>query len=496
VARGSLINTSIGDYRIDRLLGAGGMGEVYRGVHARLGRAVAVKVLSPEGPGASFVQRFWHEARLHATLHHPNIVELYDFIEHRGQLCIVMEYVDGEALSDRVRLRGPLPAAEAIAVFTGVTAAVAYLHSNGIVHRDIKSANVRLASSGAAKLLDFGIAKTGSTPQLTNAGAVIGTLVYLAPEQLVGAPATAQSDVWSLGLLLYEMLTGQLPFKGETARELLETIGRASFVRASVLAPRRAVLASAWRDYDRIIGRCLQKEPGDRFVDAGDLLAEVAALRPISVSPAPAFAPAPPSSQPQAPMRASRTWRPAEWWRAATWPKVAAWRRSVGLAHPAEWWRQAGRPRLEGWWRAARRPQPAAWMRPASWLPLLERHWAGLAAAAVVSLIVLAVVFVATRPRPVPATPTETPAVGTDTRTATPGTARTSHRIEVVGGAADVYIDGVRRGRTPFDYQAAPGETIRLDLREEGFVPVSETFDVTTRPVWTFVMRRSEGSLP
>ena len=169
-------NQTVGEYRVVDFLGAGGMGEVYRALHSKIGRVAAVKVLTRGGAQtAGFVQRFFNEARIQASLQHPNVATLYDFCEVAGQPCIIMEYVDGQTISERVAAYGaPLPLSEAAYVFEKVCEAVDYVHRHGVIHRDIKSNNIKISSEGEVKLLDFGIAKGQGTQQLTQVGSVIG----------------------------------------------------------------------------------------------------------------------------------------------------------------------------------------------------------------------------------------------------------------------------------------------------------------------------------
>ena len=209
----SLMNQTIGEYRVVAFLGAGGMGEVYRAVHTRLGRVIAIKVLTQPVEGGNQLQRFYNEAAVQASLRHPAVAEYYGMHEVDGRPCILMEYVDGETVHDRMRVRGPFPASEAVRVLLAVTDAVAHLHDQGVVHRDLKSGNVKITSAGQVKLLDFGIARGPRTARMTQTGAVIGTLENLSPEQISGGEADARSDVWALGVLLYEMITGRLPFE-------------------------------------------------------------------------------------------------------------------------------------------------------------------------------------------------------------------------------------------------------------------------------------------
>jgi serine/threonine-protein kinase len=264
--RASLLNSNIGEYRLVDFLGAGGMGEVYRGIHTKIGRVVAIKVLTQAVSGATFSDRFLNEARIQASLHHQNIATLYDFLEFSGQPCIVMEYVDGQPLSDLIAERGPLPPGEAIRIFEAVTGAIQYVHSQGIVHRDIKSNNIKIGSAGEVKLLDFGIARSEATPSLTMTGDVVGTLQYLSPEQIKGGVADHRSDIWALGALLYEMVTGKVPFEAPTIGQLCDKIGKASY------APARALNAVVSEDLEAVIARCLKKKPSERYQTAQELL--------------------------------------------------------------------------------------------------------------------------------------------------------------------------------------------------------------------------------
>src|SRR5215210_2223171 len=185
--RTTLINAIIGEYRLVDKLGEGGMGEVYRAVHSKIGRPAAVKVLSQASHGPEFIERFLNEARIQASLQHTNIVTLYDFLEFKGQPCIIMEYIEGQTLTECIREEvGGLALPDALRIFRALAEALHYVHQQGIIHRDIKSNNIRITPSGQVKLLDFGIAKSGSSPALTVTGAFIGTLQYLSPEQMQG----------------------------------------------------------------------------------------------------------------------------------------------------------------------------------------------------------------------------------------------------------------------------------------------------------------------
>src|SRR5919205_3289643 len=192
-------NQTVGEYRIVDFIGAGGMGEVYRALHSKIGRVAAVKVLTQTSQATDFAERFSNEARIQASLQHPNIATLYDFCEVGGQPCIIMEYVDGQTVAERIEaFRAPLPLHEAAHVFEKVCEAIDYVHRNGVLHRDIKSNNIKVASDGKVKLLDFGIAKAqNAQQQLTQTGSVVGTLQYLAPELIRGGAADAGGDIRS-----------------------------------------------------------------------------------------------------------------------------------------------------------------------------------------------------------------------------------------------------------------------------------------------------------
>ena len=273
----NLLNAQIGEYQITEYLGAGGMGEVYRALHTKLGRVAAIKVLSRTETHANLSERFANEARIQASLHHPAIATLYDYLECNGQPCIVMEFVDGMTLDAMLRLNGVPPLAEAIRIFQAVVAAVAYMHQHQIIHRDIKANNIKVTTTGAVKLLDFGISKSAATPQFTEVGNVIGTWQYLAPEQIFSGLSDARSDVWALGVLLYELLTGALPFEATTLGSLSEKIKKADYLTPSVLNQ------TVPKEVEAILARCLCKSPAERYTSAQELLREVERLECKSV---------------------------------------------------------------------------------------------------------------------------------------------------------------------------------------------------------------------
>jgi serine/threonine protein kinase len=260
------INQMVGDYRITGFLGAGGMGEVYEGVNVKIGRAAAIKVLSNRFTNSSsLIARFYNEARLQASLYHPNIAVLYDFQEIGDCLFIFMEFVDGESLDEMIKRRA-FTVEDALRVFRQICEAVAFVHERGIIHRDIKAQNIKLTSDKIVKLLDFGIAKDAASQNLTKVGGIIGTPKYLAPEQIGGQPASPQSDVWSLGVLFYEMLTGVEPFDSDSIPMLYMQICEARFQMPEKLNPAIEPQVS------QIVARCLKANAAERFQTAREVL--------------------------------------------------------------------------------------------------------------------------------------------------------------------------------------------------------------------------------
>jgi len=255
------------------------MGEVYRAVHSKIGRVAAVKIMTRAGRDPRSIERFLNEARIQASLQHPNIATLYDFCEVAGQPCIIMEFVDGQTLDDRIAVHGRLLVSEALFIVQAVAEALGYMHSHGIVHRDIKANNIKVTSQGGIKLLDFGIARDNSTPTFTQAGDVIGTLQYLSPELLKGSAADPRSDIWALGVLFYEMVAGVTPFQASTIGELYEKVSKSSFTQATVVNPALP------REIDTLISRCLKKNPADRYQSMPELLADTTRLASVISTP-------------------------------------------------------------------------------------------------------------------------------------------------------------------------------------------------------------------
>ena len=266
----TLINTLFdGRYRIVRKLGSGGMADVYLAEDEELGRRVAIKILNDRHANdESFVERFRREAKNAASLSHPNIVSIYDRGEAEGTYYIAMEYLDGRSLKELVVARGPLPIGDAIEFTRQVLGALRFAHRKGVVHRDIKPHNVMADADGRLKVTDFGIARAGVS-QMTEAGSIIGTAQYLSPEQARGAAVDQRSDLYSIGIVLYEMLTGTVPFTGESPVEIamkhLSDTPRPPSLQRPEIPP----------DLDMVVLRALAKNPDDRFQTAEEMEAEL-----------------------------------------------------------------------------------------------------------------------------------------------------------------------------------------------------------------------------
>jgi serine/threonine-protein kinase len=259
-----------GRYRIVRKLGAGGMADVYLAEDQELGRQVAIKILNDRhAADDSFIERFRREAKNAAGLSHPNIVSIYDRGEAEGTYYIAMEFLDGRSLKELIVGRGPAPIKVAIEYARNILAALAAAHRQGIVHRDIKPHNVLIGAEGRVKVTDFGIARSGAS-QMTEVGSIIGTAQYLSPEQARGAPVDQTSDLYSAGVVLYEMLTGQVPFTGDTPLEI------AMKHLSEVPRPPSEHRPEIPHDLDSIVLRALAKDPSERYQSAEEMDADLA----------------------------------------------------------------------------------------------------------------------------------------------------------------------------------------------------------------------------
>src|SRR6478735_5152907 len=253
-------------YEIHKRVGRGGMADVFLARDRLLDRQVAIKVLFPEfAVDPNFVERFRREAQAAANLSHPNIVNVYDWGRHSGTYYICMEYVEGRTLADILRTNGHITAKQAAEIASEVAAALGFAHDAGLVHRDIKPANILIGSNGQVKVADFGIARAMNAPtekNLTQVGAVMGTATYFSPEQAQGAQPDPRSDLYSLGVVLYEMVAGRPPFTGDNP----VTIAYRQVHEAP--APLRQVQPDVPAGYDAIVGHLLAKNPAQRYNSA------------------------------------------------------------------------------------------------------------------------------------------------------------------------------------------------------------------------------------
>jgi len=273
----------IARYKIIRKIASGGMGEVYEAIDPQLDRKIALKVLPPEiarDPGR--LQRFLREAKTASSLNHPAVIQIHEIAQDGDAHFISMEYVDGETLEARLA-KGKLEIREAMRIALTIAEALLAAHSKGIIHRDIKPSNIMMANSGQVKILDFGLAKfqttaeeaasPSETPTKTSSGIVIGTPLYMSPEQALGKDLDQRSDIFSFGVLLYEMFSGQRPFSGA---DMKAVIGQILYREPEQVRSMRADLPL---DLQSIISRCLKKEPSERYQDMAGVLNDLRIVR-------------------------------------------------------------------------------------------------------------------------------------------------------------------------------------------------------------------------
>ncbi len=277
----SLIGSTVSHYRILERLGGGGMGVVYRGWDLRLERNAAVKFLSPHRSSSEdFKRRFAREARTASRLEHPNICTVFETDEtDDGRLFIAMAFCEGESLKRKIE-RGPLPLVAALAIASQVAAGLAAAHEKGVVHRDVKPGNIMVAEDGRVKIVDFGIARLADETRLTRTGDVMGTTAYISPEQFLSAETDHRTDLWSLGVVLYEMVAGRLPWSNLDERELINAIVKRPQRPMSALRP------DVPQALERVVARALAKRPADRYQRAEELRADLQAVAELLVQPA------------------------------------------------------------------------------------------------------------------------------------------------------------------------------------------------------------------
>jgi eukaryotic-like serine/threonine-protein kinase len=288
----------LGDYKVIGVLGRGGMGKVFRVRSLLTDREEAMKVLLPDlDENPDLADRFLREIKVHARLHHPNIAALRTALRIDERLYMVVELVEGSSLGEKLR-EGPLPVPAAVAYTTQALSALSYAHGCGVIHRDIKPANLLIGNDGAVKLTDFGVARAIDATGLTSMGLAVGTLAYMSPEQVRAEPVDARSDLYSLGLTFYEMVTGRRAIPGDTAHSIM------SAQLMTMPTEPVAVNPSVPRWISALIMRALAKEPDRRFQSADELKAAltddstrdyVVAPLPIAPLPTAPLASAPPA---------------------------------------------------------------------------------------------------------------------------------------------------------------------------------------------------------
>ena len=263
-----------GRYRLERRIGSGGMADVWLAEDGSLNRQVAIKILADRyTQDEGFVERFRREATAAAGLNHPNIVAIYDRGQAEGTYYIAMEYVDGPTLKEEITARAPLPEADAITYAQQALQALEFAHRRGVIHRDVKPHNMMITPEGMLKMTDFGIARAANTVEMTEVGSIVGTAQYLSPEQARGQPVGPQSDIYSMGIVLYEMVTGELPFNGGSAVEIAM-----KQVNDPPPPPTRKnrLLSPA---LEQVIMRALAKDPALRFRSAREMADELERVR-------------------------------------------------------------------------------------------------------------------------------------------------------------------------------------------------------------------------
>ncbi len=257
-------NEYIGNFKIIGKYSEGGMALIYKAIQPSLKRTVILKKL--KDPNREIIRRFKKEALLSASFHHENLVSIYEFLYTNRNYYLVMEYVDGEDLRTLIDYLAPFPPHVAAMITLDIARALEYTHNRNIIHRDIKPSNILISYEGDVKLIDFGVAKDDVSTRLTLTGMIVGTPAYMSPEQANGEPLSVQSDLFSLGILLYEMLTGTKPFFGETNTEILSKLIRNKFLRPERINPEIPRLLR------RIVRKAMRKDPRKRYQNATEMI--------------------------------------------------------------------------------------------------------------------------------------------------------------------------------------------------------------------------------
>jgi len=293
-----LVGKSVGSFKIEKIIGRGGMGVVYLANDTRLKRSVAVKSMPTELQASSTARtRFKREAELLASLNHPNIAVIYEIVEEKKSGYLVLEYIPGETLAERIA-REPLDLEETLSISQQIADAVSTAHEKGVIHRDLKPGNIKITPEGRVKVLDFGLAKTSLTEgkaldaTVTQLGRVMGTPAYMSPEQARGKPTDKRSDIWSFGCIMYQMLTGKLPFEGETATDTLAQIIERQ-------PDWELLLENTPTNIRTLLRRCLEKKPQRRLQHIGDAVIEISETLNTPVTAPPVTTPSSTTLKPQ-----------------------------------------------------------------------------------------------------------------------------------------------------------------------------------------------------
>ena len=261
-----MVSKIVGPYKIVEKIAFGGMGVVYKGIHTKLEQYVAIKVLSPQfASNQNMKSKFLSEAKIQAQLSHPNVVNIMNYIEDEDETFLIMEYIDGETLEDMLQRKTKLPIDQALSISRGILSALSYMHSKGLAHRDIKPSNIMFNKEGVVKVTDFGIAKLIGDDKNTKSG-LIGSYTYMSPEQILGEDVGVESDLYSFGITLFRMVTGQVPFKGNTEYAIMKGHLEGPRIPPWILNPEIN------RKIGKVIQKTISRHPKDRYQSVDELL--------------------------------------------------------------------------------------------------------------------------------------------------------------------------------------------------------------------------------
>src|SRR3989441_5832884 len=394
-----MIGKEVGTYKITEMIGEGGMGAVFKGVDLMLEREVAIKMLRPElARQPHVVERFRTEAVTLAKLNHPNVATLHSFFRQGDDFFMVMEFVRGETLDGVIRGQGALQCDRAVGLFCMSLEGIDHAHKMGIVHRDIKPANMMLTETGSIKVMDFGIARVLGTDRLTRAGHLIGTVEYMSPEQVRGEETDARSDIYSLGILLYEMLTGRVPFNSTSEYELMRSQIEDAPTPPRTFAPHIPL------PVEQAIMRSLAKKREARYQSAAEMRAALTSgitAAPAVAQPRPGVYAAP-ATVLDIPVGAPPS------------GEIKATRLAADAGSELKETRLGGADAMPAYYPA---PQPATQATPSLLSKLNWKHYAG-AGAALVALIALPIVLLGGGGKPASQSPAVTQPRSTPTESA------------------------------------------------------------------------------